>query len=239
MGFRLRKSIRLGKNVRINLSKSGLGASVGVKGARIGTGPRGTRTTLTVPGTGISYTKQTGKKKQAQKEPEQIVYEDSRPPRKTNWIDIFKIVLAVFAILFVFSLIITACGALLSGFSGSPTPDVMDQAVQQLQSTLTMEAAIAQIQNELTPQAPTDTPAPTTTPYWVTFNCAECVNEDGSILPITLWETPDEMGYLRPKVIHGERCILLDRHTSSEGIGRSLIDCPAGQGWARTESLIP
>jgi hypothetical protein len=41
MPFYIRKSFRLGP-VRINLSKSGLGASVGVKGARIATGPRGT-----------------------------------------------------------------------------------------------------------------------------------------------------------------------------------------------------
>ncbi|HEX7089554.1 MAG TPA: DUF4236 domain-containing protein [Longimicrobiales bacterium] len=40
MGFYLRKSFRLGP-VRLNLSKSGLGASIGVTGARIGITPRG------------------------------------------------------------------------------------------------------------------------------------------------------------------------------------------------------
>jgi hypothetical protein len=40
MGWYLRKSLSFGP-VRLNLSKSGLGYSVGVKGARIGTGPRG------------------------------------------------------------------------------------------------------------------------------------------------------------------------------------------------------
>ncbi|HEX6938261.1 MAG TPA: DUF4236 domain-containing protein, partial [Longimicrobiales bacterium] len=35
MGFYLRKSFRMGP-LRLNLSKSGLGASIGVKGARIG-----------------------------------------------------------------------------------------------------------------------------------------------------------------------------------------------------------
>ena len=40
MGFYIRKSIRLGP-VRFNLSKSGVGASIGVKGLRIGSGPRG------------------------------------------------------------------------------------------------------------------------------------------------------------------------------------------------------
>jgi hypothetical protein len=40
MGFYLRKSVTVGP-FRFNLSKSGLGLSVGVKGLRLGTGPRG------------------------------------------------------------------------------------------------------------------------------------------------------------------------------------------------------
>jgi hypothetical protein len=40
MGFYIRKGFNLGP-LRLNLSRSGLGASVGVKGARIGFGPRG------------------------------------------------------------------------------------------------------------------------------------------------------------------------------------------------------
>ena len=41
MGFFFRKSFRLTRGLRINLSKSGVGLSAGVKGARIGLGPRG------------------------------------------------------------------------------------------------------------------------------------------------------------------------------------------------------
>lgn len=41
MGWYLRKSFRLGPLLRLNLSKSGLGYSFGIKGARIGSGPRG------------------------------------------------------------------------------------------------------------------------------------------------------------------------------------------------------
>jgi hypothetical protein len=54
MGFRFRKSIKLGP-FRLNLSKNGVGVSAGVKGARVGVGPRGVRTTLSAPGTGMSY----------------------------------------------------------------------------------------------------------------------------------------------------------------------------------------
>jgi hypothetical protein len=42
MGFYIRKAFRLGP-LRFNLSKSGLGVSAGVKGARISTGPAGTQ----------------------------------------------------------------------------------------------------------------------------------------------------------------------------------------------------
>ena len=64
MGVRFRKSINLG-GARINISKKGIGASVGVKGARITKTADGkTRKTLSVPGTGISYvTESSGKKK--------------------------------------------------------------------------------------------------------------------------------------------------------------------------------
>jgi hypothetical protein len=40
MGWYLRKSLRLGP-LRINLSKSGIGGSVGVTGFRVGAGPKG------------------------------------------------------------------------------------------------------------------------------------------------------------------------------------------------------
>lgn len=61
MGFRFRKSINLGP-ARVNLSKSGVGYSVGGKGFRVtkkATG--GTRTTASIPGTGFSYVKETRK----------------------------------------------------------------------------------------------------------------------------------------------------------------------------------
>jgi len=41
MPFYIRKAFNFGP-IRLNLSKSGLGVSLGVKGARISTGPAGT-----------------------------------------------------------------------------------------------------------------------------------------------------------------------------------------------------
>ena len=57
MGFRLQRSIRLGKFVRLNISKSGVGFSAGITGLRISKGPSGTWFTIGLPGTGLSYRK--------------------------------------------------------------------------------------------------------------------------------------------------------------------------------------
>jgi hypothetical protein len=56
MGFRFRKSIKLFPGIRINLSKSGVSASIGRPGATVNISDRGTRSTVGLPGTGISYT---------------------------------------------------------------------------------------------------------------------------------------------------------------------------------------
>lgn len=56
MGFRYRKSIRLGGGFRINISGSGVGYSWGVPGYRITKTANGKiRQTASIPGTGLSY----------------------------------------------------------------------------------------------------------------------------------------------------------------------------------------
>ena len=61
MGFRFRRSINLGGGFKVNLSKSGIGYSWGIKGYRISRTARGTtRRTYSIPGTGISYVDETG-----------------------------------------------------------------------------------------------------------------------------------------------------------------------------------
>jgi len=56
MGLRLFRRIKIAPGITLNLSKSGLSASAGVRGAHVTLGPRGVRRTVGVPGTGISYT---------------------------------------------------------------------------------------------------------------------------------------------------------------------------------------
>lgn len=55
MGLTFRKSIRLGKNVKLNLSKSGPSLSVGPKGAKLNINKNGVRGTLRK--NGVQYTK--------------------------------------------------------------------------------------------------------------------------------------------------------------------------------------
>ena len=65
MGFRFHKRINLfGGAFRINFSKSGIGYSYGGKGARVTKMANGrTRTTLSIPGSGISYVTESGSKR--------------------------------------------------------------------------------------------------------------------------------------------------------------------------------
>lgn len=55
MGYRFSRRIRICKGLHLNVSKSGIGISLGFKGASISTGPRGTYLNTSIPGTGISF----------------------------------------------------------------------------------------------------------------------------------------------------------------------------------------
>jgi hypothetical protein len=66
MGLRFRRSIRLGKFLRINLSKTGASLSAGRPGATVNFGPKGKKLTVGLPGTGLSYSTKIG---QRQEEP--------------------------------------------------------------------------------------------------------------------------------------------------------------------------
>ena len=55
MGLRFRKSFNIGP-LRINISKSGIGFSLGVKGFRVSRSAKGKMSaTASLPGTGLSY----------------------------------------------------------------------------------------------------------------------------------------------------------------------------------------
>ena len=62
MGWRFHKSVNFG-SFRVNFSKSGIGYSVGVPGFRYTVMANGKeRVTVSLPGTGISYVEEYGRK---------------------------------------------------------------------------------------------------------------------------------------------------------------------------------
>ena len=62
-GLRYQKRINIGKFLRVNVSKSGVGLSVGVPGLRYSRGPSGSYFTIGLPGSGLRYQKKLNNKK--------------------------------------------------------------------------------------------------------------------------------------------------------------------------------
>lgn len=58
MGLRFRKSIKLGKLLKLNINKGSVSLSAGVKGAHITVNNKGKKTaSVGIPGSGLSYSK--------------------------------------------------------------------------------------------------------------------------------------------------------------------------------------
>lgn len=57
MGFKFRKRIKIAPGVYVNIGKTGINsATIGKRGASLNVGKKGVRTTVGLPGSGISYT---------------------------------------------------------------------------------------------------------------------------------------------------------------------------------------
>ena len=92
MGFRFQKRIKLLPGISLNFSKSGISTSVGVKGARVTFGNGKTRTTVGLPGTGISHTSVTSTSAPKQS-PTEIIPSGSRaqdlqPSGASTWLSV-------------------------------------------------------------------------------------------------------------------------------------------------------
>ena len=104
MGFRFRKSKKIGP-FRVTLSKSGLGASVGVKGFRVTKTAGGrVRTTASIPGTGVSYVKESGVKPSRSAPARKVDGQSAprRPQPKGSAFAAFCVFALLFAVGFVF-----------------------------------------------------------------------------------------------------------------------------------------
>lgn len=94
MGFRYRKSVNMGP-FRLNASKSGLGWSVGVPGARYTKMANGRkRVTASIPGTGISWVEESKKHEptNTKTEPEEETL--------TGWAFFWKVIKDLLVVLF-------------------------------------------------------------------------------------------------------------------------------------------
>jgi hypothetical protein len=65
MGWRFQKRVRVLPGVTLNFSRKGVSTSIGTRGARVTYGHGKKRTTVGIPGTGISHTSVTSTKRQA------------------------------------------------------------------------------------------------------------------------------------------------------------------------------
>ena len=86
MGLNFRKSFKIAPGVRLNVRKKGISSvSVGGKGARLSVGKKDTRTTVGIPGTGLSYSshqsfKTTNKQQELRDQPQTLFNHDMPPP---------------------------------------------------------------------------------------------------------------------------------------------------------------
>lgn len=92
MGFRFRRSIKIIPGVKINFGKSGFtSVSVGGRGLTTNYGKKGTRTTLGLPGTGLSYSTYSPKKKAISNQPNQLT-PTGAASNNPNWVRVATVV---------------------------------------------------------------------------------------------------------------------------------------------------
>lgn len=111
MGFRFRKSVKLFPGVRLNLSKRGIGASVGVKGLHVSNGPSGPRMSASIPGTGLYVSESLKGKKRTTRRTRQQTTDQYAVPSKIRGAYYIKPWRAILGIFF----LITTITALFSG----------------------------------------------------------------------------------------------------------------------------
>jgi hypothetical protein len=100
MGLRFFRRMRIAPGVTLNLSKSGVSASVGTRGACVTVGPRDTRQTIGLPGSGVYWTEQQSWRARAQRT-------SAAPPAPRS----IGGIIGWLIVLFVLLLIIASCHA--------------------------------------------------------------------------------------------------------------------------------
>ena len=212
MGFRFRKSFGKGP-FRLNISKSGIGWSVGGKGARYTKkAGGGSRTTLSVPGTGMGYVTETSKKKPKKEksmkknktQKASVVTNENPKPKKP------------FYKRWWFWVIVVAC--LISSCTGGNDSAPIDETP----SAVIEETVNTTVDTEFPTEIPSETPTPEVTEPPVTETIPPVVEETAP--PAT--EAPKVLVYTTPhgEKYHTERC----RHIQdSETTEWNIEDVPS------------
>lgn len=100
MGLNFRKSINLGKGFKLNIGKKSVGISGGVKGARVSVNSSGRKTaTFSIPGTGLSYTMNLGKKKSSKKKGSNTKNDDNTNGGNSNGLTVVLLIIIVILLL--------------------------------------------------------------------------------------------------------------------------------------------
>lgn len=161
MGFRFRKTVRLGGLIRLNFSGSGVSLGLGPRGANINISRRGVRKTVGLPGTGLSY--QTFSKWPKSSPPSTPAppqgRADSLPPNRTGQGTGFVKFLGAMALL-VFLVSVLGLG------KGAPSPPAATVAATAPAPPAPAPAAAAKAPERAaapaaSPATPAETPAPT------------------------------------------------------------------------------
>jgi hypothetical protein len=107
MGFRFHRSVKVFPGFRVNFSKRGVSYSVGGHGATVNIGPRGVRRTLSLPGTGLSYTSQVSNSHSTHRTIPAAAQAASTVPRRVSAEDLARL-----------AIVPSSARAVMFGFSG-------------------------------------------------------------------------------------------------------------------------
>ena len=100
MGLRFRKTIKILPGVKINLCKSGITTTIGVRGASVNIGKHGARGTVGIPGTGISYSEKLSELQVTENHLSQPVVQNIDPPRSASSLFWLIVIIAIAVVVF-------------------------------------------------------------------------------------------------------------------------------------------
>jgi hypothetical protein len=146
MGLNFRKSLSLGKLFRLNFSKSGISVSAGVKGARVSIGKNGIRETVSLPGTGLSWSEQQSFKKiKKAVTGKDEVGSPSKPKKNRKWMQLIWVAVVAGAfMLYQSGALDSVIENVKNAFSGKPQESAVSSVAAEPSAPLSVESSVSQ-----------------------------------------------------------------------------------------------